>query len=185
MNQITGVLTLGAAACTVALVVARLTPAARPLLERLHPWRMWCAFVVAGAATAGSLWYSESAEFTPCKFCWLQRIFMYSLAVVLLVGAIRRDRNAVFYAVPLAAIGLVISIYHNLLEHNPTWESKECATTVPCAVPYFKTWGWLTLAGMALVGFVTVLALLLLPTATSTASTGASTADRTPDGDIG
>ena len=166
MNTITGVLAIIAASGAVLLILSRLidVPLTRRFLDRIHPIRVWLAFLVAAVATAGSLWYSESADFTPCKYCWLQRIFMYSSAVVLLVAAIRKDhRGAVWYGVPLATIGLAISVYHNLLEHNPQWESKSCSATVPCATPYFKTWGWLTLAGMALAGFAAILALLLLP----------------------
>lgn len=166
MNNITGILAIIAAAGAVLLVLSRLidTRLTRRFLDRIHPLRIWLAFLVAAVATAGSLWYSESADFTPCKFCWLQRIFMYSSAVVLLVAALRKDhRGATFYVVPLATIGLAISIYHNLLEHNPQWESTSCSATVPCATPYFKTWGWLTLAGMAFAGFIAILALLLMP----------------------
>lgn len=40
------------------------------------------AAVVAGTATAGSLYLSEGANLLPCKLCWYQRIGMYSLAAV-------------------------------------------------------------------------------------------------------
>ena len=43
--------------------------------------------LVAGGATLGSLYYSEVVGYVPCTLCWGQRIFMYSLAVVLTVGA--------------------------------------------------------------------------------------------------
>lgn len=159
MNTITGVLAIIAAIGAVSLIAARLI---KPrLLDRIAPLRLWLAFAVAGTATAGSLWYSESAGFYPCTFCWWQRVFMYSSAVILLIAALRKDHNVTWYAVPLATIGLCFSVYHNLLEHNPHWESTSCSATVPCATPYFKQWGWLTLAGMALTGFVAILAILL------------------------
>ena len=47
--------------------------------------------LVAGGATLGSLYYSEVVGYQPCVLCWAQRIFMYSLALVLTVGAIRND----------------------------------------------------------------------------------------------
>ena len=38
----------------------------------------------------GSLYYSLIADYSPCELCWYQRICMYPLAPILLVGAIRK-----------------------------------------------------------------------------------------------
>ena len=54
--------------------------------------------MIALAATLGSLFFSEVSDFIPCRLCWFQRIAMYPLVIILLVGAIRRDRGAVYYA---------------------------------------------------------------------------------------
>ena len=96
-------------------VVARRRPAAgRPLAPRaaqlvaaVDDAALWIAFLVAATATAGSLYFSEVADFVPCQLCWFQRIAMYPLAVILLVAAIRRDRGVRWYVGPLAAIGAV------------------------------------------------------------------------------
>mgnify|MGYP000675204122 CR=1 FL=1 len=44
------------------------------------------AFVVATTATLGSLYLSEVVHLIPCTFCWYQRIAMYPIAAVALVG---------------------------------------------------------------------------------------------------
>lgn len=41
------------------------------------------AWAVAVISTLGSLFLSEVADFTPCLLCWIQRGFMYPLAVAL------------------------------------------------------------------------------------------------------
>ena len=64
----------------------------------------------------GSLYYSEVAHYTPCALCWYQRIAMYPLVLLLGIAAFRRDIGIRLYAIPLAAIGAVISAYHYLLE---------------------------------------------------------------------
>jgi hypothetical protein len=64
---------------------------------------VWLAWLVAVGATVGSLYFSEVANFNPCRFCWFQRIAMYPLAVILLVGALRKDPGVRWYAVPIAA----------------------------------------------------------------------------------
>ena len=112
----------------------------------------------------------------PCRFCWFQRIFMYALGVVLLVAAIRRDRGVKVLAVVLAVCGALFSIWHNLLERGVVHESAVCAATVPCANPYYVSFGHInpntlgpagfpsiTLTVMAFCGFAAILALLLLP----------------------
>ena len=39
---------------------------------------------------AGSLYFSEVANYVPCRLCWFQRIAMYPLAVILLIAASAR-----------------------------------------------------------------------------------------------
>ncbi|MFM8303937.1 MAG: disulfide bond formation protein B [Actinomycetota bacterium] len=120
------------------------------------------AWFVAATATLGSLYYSEIADFVPCRLCWFQRICMYPLAVVLLVGVVLRDRRMRWYAVPFVAAGVPLSLYHFLMERGVFTESRACSATVPCAVPWFTELGFVTLAYMALSGFLLIGTLLLV-----------------------
>src|SRR5687767_1656017 len=86
-------LALVAASGAILVAIARLVPAARPLLDAMSDAALWLAWLVAGVAMAGSLWFSESQNLVPCKLCWYQRIAMFSLAAILLVGATRRDAS--------------------------------------------------------------------------------------------
>ncbi len=123
---------------------------------------VWLAWLVAIAATVGSLYFSEVANFNPCRFCWFQRIAMYPLSVILLVGALRRDHAVRWYAVPLAAIGAAISAWHSLIEWRPALDNGECEFQGPsCTFVWFREFG-LSLANMALIGFLTILILLLV-----------------------
>ena len=70
------------------------------LVMSVHRLAPTLAAVVAVVATAGSLYFSEVADFVPCRLCWFQRICMYPLVAVLVVGAMLRDRNARWYALP-------------------------------------------------------------------------------------
>ena len=124
---------------------------------------VWLAFLVAATATLGSLYFSEIADFVPCRLCWFQRIAMYPLSVVLLVGAVRRDPAVRWYAAPIAVIGAGIALYHYLVEWNPGLEPDSCSLTGPsCSAFWFRELGFVTLAFMALVGFLTILALLFV-----------------------
>src|SRR5215213_8249764 len=63
----------------------------REVRETLLGGELWAAWIVALVATLGSLYYSEIADFLPCRLCWFQRIAMYPLSILLLGMAIRRD----------------------------------------------------------------------------------------------
>lgn len=167
MQVLTALCALLAGAGALVLVAARAVAATSPTADRfgraVTAYRTELTLVVAGAATLGSLYFSESADYAPCTYCWYQRIVMYPIAVVAVVGLWRRDANARWYSVTLAAIGLCLSTYHYLLEWNPSWESGSCALFGPvCAVPWFRTFGFVSLAFMALCGFAAIIAVNLV-----------------------
>jgi disulfide bond formation protein DsbB len=161
-------LAIGAAALAAfVVVVGRLARGRSALLEEvmvaIDDAALWIAFLVAALATAGSLYFSEVANYVPCRLCWFQRIAMYPLAVILLVAAIRRDRLVRWYAIPLAGLGAGVSIYHYLIEWHPQLEGDACDPTNPCSLVWFREFGFATLALMALCGFAAIVALLLPP----------------------
>jgi disulfide bond formation protein DsbB len=146
------------------LALASLSPGARPAYERVRseigPRAVGLAAAVAVVCTLGSLYYSEVAGFPPCTLCWYQRIAMYPLAVILPIAARRRDPRVAVYAMPVAAIGGVISIYHMLVERFPSLESGSCDPNNPCSIIWVDTFGYLTIPTMALSGFALILVLL-------------------------
>ena len=140
-------------------------PGARRALVRLRDsiagTELWLAWGVALIATLGSLWFSEYANYLPCRLCWFQRIAMYPLAIVLLVGALRRDvRAAVQYAFVLPILGAAVSIYHIWIEMHPEDESKGCKISGSCATKWIDEFGYVTIPTLALTAFVAIGALL-------------------------
>lgn len=159
-------LTLFVAVATVALIVVRVaavrTASAREFLATLSPATLVLAALVATTSMLGSLYFSEVAHYLPCTLCWYQRIVMYSLAVILVIAALVRDHAIRRYAMPLAAIGIVISGYHYLLERFPQLDTGVCNTTIPCEYVWFEKFGFVTLPFMALTGFVAIFTLTSL-----------------------
>jgi disulfide bond formation protein DsbB len=130
--------------------------------ETLHDNGLAIAAVVASTAMAGSLYLSEGANLPPCKLCWYQRIAMYPLAAILVVGAIRRDWGVRPYALTLGLLGPIISIYHYLIERFPDWESStSCEPSNPCNITWFFRLHYISIPMMALSGFVFVDTVLL------------------------
>lgn len=164
MQTVTALLAIVAAGGALLVVLARLTatrvPTAATVGRAVIALRAPLTFAVAAVATAGSLYFSESAGYVPCRLCWFQRIAMYPIAVVALVALLRRDRAARWYILPMAVVGAAISTYHVLIEWGWVNDSESCALFGPsCAAVWFEAFGFMTLALMALAGFVSIIVL--------------------------
>ena len=158
-STIVALLALVALAGSVVLVALRIArgPDAGSLLQGRAIWLAW---IVATVATVGSLIYSEVIGFEPCRLCWFQRIAMYPMTVVLLVGAIRREFQVKYYALPLALIGLAISVYHVFVQRFPALEGTSCDPNNPCSNIFVEIFGFVTIPFMAGAGFILIAVLL-------------------------
>lgn len=134
----------------------------RSLHQLVGPQAIGLAAMVAFVCTAGSLYLSEVANFPPCRLCWFQRIAMYPLVVLLGLAAVRRDRSVRLYGIVLASLGGLVSIWHLLVERYPTLEGSSCDPLNPCSIKWVERFGYLTIPGMALSGFVLIVALLYI-----------------------
>lgn len=159
-STIVAILALVSLALAAGLIGLRVWRGAHADLGRAASWLAW---LVALVATAGSLIYSEVIHFEPCRLCWFQRIAMYPMAVILLVGAIRRETVVKFYALPLAVVGLAISVWHYLLQTFPSLSTgASCDPVVPCSAKYVDVFGFISIPFMAGAGFTLIAVLLLL-----------------------
>ncbi len=147
-----GLLLAGFVAVMASLVMPRL----RPLVAEFG---LVIAALVAIGATSGSLYFSEVANFTPCEMCWVQRIFMYPLALILPIAAVRRHRDVIPYAMVIAGVGLGFSIYHTQLQLRPD-QSTSCDLANPCSAKWVDALGFATIPMMAGLSFVLILATL-------------------------
>lgn len=155
------VLCVGVSAVVFGLLLA---PSGRERLRAYFGGSEWqlvgWAWLVALVATAGSLYLSEIMHFVPCLLCWYQRIAMYPLVVVLGVATFRRDIGVWRVAMPLPAIGLLISAYHVLLQYQPTLEVVSCNVGAPCSGRYMAVFGFVSIPVLAGAAFLMILALL-------------------------
>jgi disulfide bond formation protein DsbB len=147
-------------AVVLALGGARLAGAREALRSEVGPHALALAAVVATVATLGSLYLSEVAHFVPCRLCWYQRAAMYPLGPILAVAAWRRAYGVRPWAAGLAAIGASVSVYHLVIERFPSLETSMCDVDNPCSLIWVERFGYLTIPGMALSGFLLILVLL-------------------------
>ena len=129
-----------------------------------HAWNLlFAAWLVAMIATLGSLFFSEVMMFPPCVMCWYQRICMYPLTLILLVGLFPLDSKVLKYAQPLVGIGLFFALYHNLLYYKILPESVQpCSQGVSCTSDYINGFGFITIQLLSLLAFSLIALLLYL-----------------------
>ena len=158
-NNLVALLSLVALLAAVGLVVLRLVQG-KAAADLLNDKAIWIAWIVALVATVGSLIYSEVAHFVPCRLCWFQRIAMYPMSVILLVGALRKDWQVKLYALPFAIVGFLISVYHYFVQLFPSLESGSCDPLNPCSSKYVDVFGFISIPFMAGTGFIVIAVLL-------------------------
>jgi disulfide bond formation protein DsbB len=120
------------------------------------------ALVVALAATLGSLYFSEIRNFIPCTLCWYQRILMYPLVVITLVGMVLQDEYLPRYVLPFSVVGIFVAGYHYLLQLGVFTSGTACAVGVPCNGRYVNYLGFITIPFLALTAFVLITVFMAL-----------------------
>jgi disulfide bond formation protein DsbB len=115
-----------------------------------------CAsFLIALAATLGSLFASEVLGHPPCVLCWYQRIAMYPLTLVFFVALWSGDGRYARYSLPLCVIGVALAAYHNLLYYGVIPETiSPCREGVSCTARQVELLGFVTIPLMSLVTFL-------------------------------
>ena len=129
------------------------------------PYVAWAQALVA---SIGSLFLSEVLGYPPCVLCWYQRIAMYPLVVVLVVGILRRDRGIHLTVLPLSVIGLAIALYHNLLYIGVIPDAVSvCRAGISCTTRFFEWFGFITIPLLSLTAFIVITILMLVSWRTS------------------
>jgi len=124
---------------------------------------IFICWIIASVSTLGSLFLSEVMELAPCALCWYQRILMFPLVIILLVGLFPFDKRIIKYALPLAIAGWGFAFYHYLLYSGFIPESiQPCSQGVSCSETYLDLFGFLTIPMLSLISFSIIIGLLLI-----------------------
>ncbi len=87
---------------------------------------------------------------------------MYPLVVIFTIGILTKDKLVSWYALPLASVGLLISIYHNLLYYNIIPEAAApCRNGVSCTTKFIEWFGFVTIPFLSMVAFLILVGLLV------------------------
>lgn len=115
---------------------------------------MW---TVALIATAGSLYFSEIRGYAPCELCWIQRIFMYPLVIVIGVAYAQKNPKIAVTTFIFSVIGGLISLYHyGIQKLSFLSDTAPSCGAVPCTGEYINYLGFITIPFLALTAFILI-----------------------------
>ena len=124
---------------------------------------IFSCWLVAATGLLGSLFFSEVMGLKPCVLCWYQRIFMYPLVLVFLVGLFPLDRAVFRYAFPIAVIGWGFAVYHYLLYSGYIPENLQpCSEDLSCADINLELLGFITIPMLSILSYTTIIIFLLI-----------------------
>jgi disulfide bond formation protein DsbB len=119
---------------------------------------LYFAWISTIAGFLGSLIYSNIMHLPICDLCWYQRIAMYPLVAIYLIGIVLKDKKCTIYAMPLILVGFLIAVYQVLLQVGIVPSVLfGCKIGVSCAEIGFKLFNIFTIPQQALAGFGSIL----------------------------
>ena len=121
------------------------------------------AWLISCLSMGGSLFFSEVMEFPPCILCWYQRIAMYPLVAIFMVGLFPLSKEVFKYSAPFVALGWLIALWHNLLHLGIIEEDlSPCREGVSCSTVYINWMGFITIPLLSFVAFSLLGAILFI-----------------------
>jgi disulfide bond formation protein DsbB len=144
---------LGVAALLLYAVLDRFTSVRLRAEDTIRRRYREIGFVLALVATGGSLYLSQIVGWTPCKLCWLQRIFMYPLVLLFGTSLVLERRDVREYTLPLVMVGGMVAIYHYLVQRVSSISSGCSGVAFSCSMEYTVYFGYVTIPMMALTAF--------------------------------
>ncbi|MFC4924338.1 disulfide bond formation protein B [Delftia deserti] len=134
-------------------------------VEKSHTaWApLFGAWLIALLASLAVLFVGEIMGQAPCNLCWFQRAFMFPLAIVLGVAALRTDAAVWRYALPLAICGALVAGFHSGLYLGLLPQSiAPCSEGVSCTSADMTILSGLPLPVLALAAFCAIAMLLVI-----------------------
>ena len=123
----------------------------------------YIAFFIAFTSTLTSLLFSEVFHIPPCTLCWYQRIAMYPLVAIFIVGILRKDKALPIYILPISIGGLLTAAYHNLIYFNVIPEViTTCTNGISCTSHQQTLFGFITIPLLSFFAFAIITVCMIL-----------------------
>ncbi len=127
-------------------------------MKKLLIYLPYAILLLALVGLLGSLYFSEIVHLVPCTLCWYQRIAMYPIVPIAVVGILLKDKNLPLYVLPLAVSGWIIALYHNLLYYKIIPEPIiPCQAGVSCTQKLVQIFGFIDIPLGSFITFTFIL----------------------------
>ncbi|MDN3507415.1 MAG: disulfide bond formation protein B [Simkaniaceae bacterium] len=124
---------------------------------------LYFSWLISALAMLGSLYFSEVRHIDPCHLCWIQRICLYPLAIILAIATHQGFFGIAPYAFPLALGGLITSAYQVAIQEIPGWEPiNVCGAGPSCGERISIGLGPITIPILSLIACAILLTLICL-----------------------
>lgn len=147
------------AGCTIFLLL-ELFKIKNPFKTILVRFQNEAIFFFALTVTVLNIFLSSYFQFAPCELCWYQRVFLFAIPFISFIAAAKNDLNGRLYVFVLSALGLVVALYHTLLQAGLFQKVAAFCnpnSAIDCAVPYFTYYGFVTIPFMSCVVFLSLM----------------------------
>lgn len=134
------------------------------VLKFVQKYTVQLSLFAISIAVSGSLFYSEIAQYNPCKLCWIQRVFIFPQFVILALALWIKDTKVVIYSLALSILAFIVATYHYLGQLGLTNLSACDAIgfSASCSERFVLQLGYISIPMMALTvtGLVIVFSLV-------------------------
>lgn len=128
----------------------------------MQKYNMYFAWIIACAATLGSLYYSEIRHLEPCHLCWYQRIVIYPMVIILGLAVYNGFTGIIPYILPQVAIGILFAGYHVAIQEIPSWQPIDlCGSGPDCTGKISIGLGPISIPILSLIGLVLMFVFLM------------------------
>lgn len=149
-------------ATTVGLIILYFTKQRDVIAPLLKKWGLLVIFLSSTASVLLTLLYSEVFGFVPCGLCWLQRVFLYPIAVISGIALFKKDTAINDYIIVLSIPGAIVALYQHYLQMGGA-ALVNCPITAgaDCAKRILFEFGYITFPLMSFTAFVFFIALMV------------------------
>lgn len=134
-------------------------------MDFIKKYALYFVFIISLIGALISIYFSAILGWAPCVLCWYQRILLYPLVFISVVGILSKDSSAVVsrYILPFSVLGIFVALFHNLLYWGLITESLiPCREGVSCTADYLKIAGFVTIPLLSLIAFILITVLILI-----------------------
>src|SRR5699024_1428909 len=127
------------------------------IMEKVKENIMLFIWGITLIAVFGSIFFSEILGFTPCEYCWYQRVLMYPLVIIYGTAILKNNISIALPGLILRGIGFCVSTYHYLVQKLPAFQEVggSCGD-LPCHLQYVNYFGFITIPFLAGISFLII-----------------------------